>query len=31
MDTLSDAVSVGVAPAVLLYVAYFKGWGAAVL
>lgn len=27
MDTLSDAVSVGVAPAVLLYVVYFKGWG----
>jgi len=27
MDTLSDAVSVGVAPAVLLYVVYFKSWG----
>ncbi len=27
MDTLTDAVSVGVAPAVLLYVVYFKGWG----
>lgn len=27
MDTLSDVVSVGVAPAVLLYVVYFKGWG----
>lgn len=29
MDTLADAVSVGVAPAVLLYVVYFKGWGGA--
>jgi CDP-diacylglycerol---serine O-phosphatidyltransferase len=29
MDTLCDAVTVGVAPAVLLYVVYFKGWGAA--
>jgi CDP-diacylglycerol---serine O-phosphatidyltransferase len=29
MDTLSDAVSVGVAPAVLLYAVYFKGWGGA--
>lgn len=28
MDTLSDAVTVGVAPAVLLYAVYFKGWGA---
>jgi CDP-diacylglycerol---serine O-phosphatidyltransferase len=28
MDTLSDAVSVGVAPAVLVYAVYFKGWGA---
>jgi CDP-diacylglycerol--serine O-phosphatidyltransferase len=27
MDTLSDAVTVGVAPAVLLYAVYFKGWG----
>lgn len=29
MDTLSDAVTVGVAPAVLLYAVYFKGWGTA--
>jgi CDP-diacylglycerol---serine O-phosphatidyltransferase len=28
MDTLCDAVTVGVAPAVLLYAVYFKGWGA---
>jgi CDP-diacylglycerol--serine O-phosphatidyltransferase len=28
IDTLSDAVTVGVAPAVLLYAVYFKGWGA---
>lgn len=27
LDTLSDAVTVGVAPAVLLYAVYFKGWG----
>jgi CDP-diacylglycerol---serine O-phosphatidyltransferase len=29
IDTLSDAVTVGVAPAVLLYAVYFKGWGTA--
>jgi CDP-diacylglycerol---serine O-phosphatidyltransferase len=28
MDTLSDAVTVGVAPGVLLYAAYFEHWGA---
>ena len=28
LDALSDAVTVGVAPAVLLYAAYFKNWGA---
>jgi CDP-diacylglycerol---serine O-phosphatidyltransferase len=27
LDTLSDAVTVGVAPAVLVYAVYFKGWG----
>lgn len=26
LDTLSDAVTVGVAPGVLVYAAYFKGW-----
>jgi CDP-diacylglycerol---serine O-phosphatidyltransferase len=29
IDTLSDAVTVGVAPAILLYAVYFKGWGIA--
>jgi CDP-diacylglycerol--serine O-phosphatidyltransferase len=29
LDTLSDAVTVGVAPGILLYAVYFKGWGAA--
>lgn len=27
LDTLSDAVTVGVAPAVLLYAVYFRSWG----
>jgi CDP-diacylglycerol--serine O-phosphatidyltransferase len=27
LDTLSDAVTVGVAPAVLLYAVYFRAWG----
>jgi CDP-diacylglycerol---serine O-phosphatidyltransferase len=28
LDTLSDAVTVGVAPGVLVYAVYFKGWAA---
>ena len=28
LDTLSDAVTVGVAPAILVYAVYFKHWGA---